>query len=106
MIAIGVGGLEAESDAGRASYMRPDIIGGLELTGRRQPGITATDIVLALTEFLRKEKKSRWCRPTWFFGGRAPPIDARRPRDHLEHDAAFGARSSSISTTRPSTISS
>ena len=41
---------------GRASYMRlPDII-GVELTGRRQPGITATDIVLAITEFLREQK--------------------------------------------------
>ncbi len=57
VIAIGVGGLEAESVMlGRASWMRlPDII-GVELTGRRQPGITATDIVLALTEFLRKQK--------------------------------------------------
>ena len=57
VIAIGVGGLEAESVMlGRASYMRlPDII-GVELTGRRQPGITATDIVLALTEFLRNQK--------------------------------------------------
>ena len=57
VIAIGVGGLEAESVMlGRASYMRlPDII-GVELVGKRQPGITATDIVLALTEFLRNEK--------------------------------------------------
>jgi aconitate hydratase len=57
VIAIGVGGLEAENVMlGRASWMRlPDII-GVELTGRRQPGITATDIVLTLTEFLRKEK--------------------------------------------------
>ena len=57
VIAVGVGGLEAESVMlGRASYMRlPDII-GVELTGKPQPGITATDIVLALTEFLRKEK--------------------------------------------------
>ncbi|ASF16045.1 MULTISPECIES: Fe/S-dependent 2-methylisocitrate dehydratase AcnD [Shewanella] len=57
VIAIGVGGLEAESVMlGRASYMRlPDII-GVELTGKPQPSITATDIVLALTEFLRKEK--------------------------------------------------
>jgi 2-methylcitrate dehydratase (2-methyl-trans-aconitate forming) len=57
VIAIGVGGLEAESVMlGRASYMRlPDII-GVELTGKPQPGITATDIVLALTEFLRKSK--------------------------------------------------
>jgi iron-sulfur-dependent 2-methylisocitrate dehydratase len=57
VIAIGVGGLEAESVMlGRASYMRlPDII-GVELTGKPQPGITATDIVLALTEFLRNSK--------------------------------------------------
>ena len=57
VIAVGVGGLEAESVMlGRASYMRlPDII-GVELTGIRQPGVTATDIVLALTEFLRNEK--------------------------------------------------
>jgi len=57
VIAIGVGGLEAESVMlGRASYMRlPDIV-GVELTGIRQPGITATDIVLALTEFLRAER--------------------------------------------------
>jgi 2-methylcitrate dehydratase (2-methyl-trans-aconitate forming) len=57
VIAIGVGGLEAENVMlGRASWMRlPDII-GVELTGRPQPNITATDVVLALTEFLRKEK--------------------------------------------------
>ncbi|WLI91736.1 Fe/S-dependent 2-methylisocitrate dehydratase AcnD [Massilia sp. R2A-15] len=57
VIAIGVGGLEAESVMlGRASWMRlPDII-GVELTGKPQPGITATDIVLALTEFLRNQK--------------------------------------------------
>jgi aconitate hydratase len=57
VIAIGVGGLEAESVMlGRASYMRlPDIV-GVELTGKPGPGITATDTVLALTEFLRKSK--------------------------------------------------
>jgi len=57
VIAIGVGGLEAESVMlGRASWMRlPDII-GVELTGKPQEGITATDTVLALTEFLRKQK--------------------------------------------------
>ncbi|CAM2816595.1 Fe/S-dependent 2-methylisocitrate dehydratase AcnD [Shewanella loihica] len=57
VIAIGVGGLEAENVMlGRPSYMRlPDIV-GVELTGKRQSGITATDIVLALTEFLRQEK--------------------------------------------------
>lgn len=57
VIAIGVGGLEAESVMlGRASWMRlPDIV-GVELTSKPGPGITATDVVLALTEFLRKEK--------------------------------------------------
>ena len=57
VIAIGVGGLEAETVMlGRASMMRlPDIV-GVKLTGQRQPGITATDIVLALTEFLRQER--------------------------------------------------
>jgi len=57
VIAIGVGGLEAENVMlGRASWMRlPDIV-GVELSGKPQPGITATDVVLALTEFLRKEK--------------------------------------------------
>ena len=57
VIAIGVGGLEAESVMlGRASWMRtPDII-GVELSGKPQPNITATDVVLALTEFLRAQK--------------------------------------------------
>ena len=57
VIAIGVGGLEAENVMlGRASWMRtPDIV-AVELSGKPQPGITATDVVLALTEFLRKEK--------------------------------------------------
>ena len=57
VIAVGVGGLEAETVMlGRASMMRlPDIV-GVRLSGKRQPGITATDIVLALTEFLRNER--------------------------------------------------
>ena len=57
VLAIGVGGLEAENVMlGRASWMRlPDII-GVELTGKPQEGITATDVVLAMTEFLRQSK--------------------------------------------------
>ncbi|NRP10577.1 Aconitate hydratase [Marinobacterium sp. xm-a-121] len=57
VIAIGVGGLEAETVMlGHPSMMRlPDIV-GVKLTGKRNPGITATDIVLALTEFLRQER--------------------------------------------------
>jgi iron-sulfur-dependent 2-methylisocitrate dehydratase len=57
VIAVGVGGLEAESVMlGRASWMRTPEIIGVELTGRPQAGITATDVVLALTEFLRQSK--------------------------------------------------
>ena len=57
VIAIGVGGLEAENVMlGRASWMRTPEIVGVELAGKPQPGITATDIVLALTEFLRQSK--------------------------------------------------
>ncbi len=57
VIAIGVGGLEAESVMlGRASWMRTPEIVGVELAGKPQPGITATDIVLALTELLRQSK--------------------------------------------------
>src|SRR5690554_4641601 len=57
VIAIGVGGLEAESVMlGRASWMRTPEMVAVELSGKPQPGITATDVVLALTEFLRKER--------------------------------------------------
>jgi len=57
VISVGVGGLEAETVMlGLPSMMRlPDIV-GVELTGKRQPGITATDIVLSLTKFLRQER--------------------------------------------------
>jgi iron-sulfur-dependent 2-methylisocitrate dehydratase len=57
VIAVGVGGLEAESVMlGNPSWMRlPDIV-AVELSGKPAAGITATDVVLALTEFLRKEK--------------------------------------------------
>ena len=57
VVAIGVGGLEAENVMlGRASWMRLPEIVGVKLTGQRQDGITATDVVLALTEFLRKSR--------------------------------------------------
>ncbi|MDF1822752.1 MAG: Fe/S-dependent 2-methylisocitrate dehydratase AcnD [Alcanivoracaceae bacterium] len=57
VISVGVGGLEAENVMlGNPSMMRlPDIV-GVELKGRLKPGITGTDMVLALTEFLRKER--------------------------------------------------
>lgn len=56
VISIGVGGLEAESVMlGNPSMMRrPDYV-GVEITGKIKPGITGTDLVLAMTEFLRNE---------------------------------------------------
>ena len=57
VIAVGVGGLEAENVMlGRASWMRLPEIVGVQLTGQRPCGITATDVVLALTQFLRQQK--------------------------------------------------
>ena len=57
VIAIGVGGLEAETVMlGRASWMRLPNIVGVKLTGKPAAGITATDIVLVLTKFLRESK--------------------------------------------------
>ncbi|MCG8316991.1 MAG: Fe/S-dependent 2-methylisocitrate dehydratase AcnD [Pseudomonadales bacterium] len=57
VISVGVGGLEAENVMlGNPSMMRfPDMI-GVELTGTLQPGITGTDLVLEITQFLRQER--------------------------------------------------
>lgn len=57
VLAIGVGGLEAESVMlGHPSCMRLPEIVGVRLLGQPKPGITATDIVLALTAFLREQQ--------------------------------------------------
>ena len=57
VISVGVGGLEAESVMlGRASMMRTPYMVGVELTGRLARGVTGTDLVLSLTEFLRRER--------------------------------------------------
>lgn len=52
----GVGGIEAESVMlGRPIWMRLPEIVGVEISGTRQAGVQATDLVLALTEYLRRE---------------------------------------------------
>ncbi|MDD0840545.1 Fe/S-dependent 2-methylisocitrate dehydratase AcnD [Curvibacter sp. HBC61] len=57
VIAVGVGGLEAENVMlGRACWMRLPEMVGVQLCGQRPPGTTATDLALALTEFLRAQK--------------------------------------------------
>lgn len=57
VVGWGVGGIEAEAAMlGQPVYMlTPDVV-GVELTGHLRPGITATDLVLTLTELLRQQK--------------------------------------------------
>ena len=57
VVGWGVGGIEAEAGMlGQPVYfLTPDVV-GVELTGKLRGGVTATDLVLTLTEMLRKEK--------------------------------------------------
>ncbi len=57
VVGWGVGGIEAEAAMlGQPVYMlTPDVV-GFELTGRLREGCTATDLVLTVTEILRREK--------------------------------------------------
>lgn len=57
VVGWGVGGIEAEAAMlGQPVYfLTPDVV-GVELTGQLRGGVTATDLVLTLTEILRREK--------------------------------------------------
>ena len=57
VVGWGVGGIEAEAAMlGQPVYLlTPDVV-GMELTGRLREGVTATDLVLTITEILRREK--------------------------------------------------
>ncbi len=57
VVGWGVGGIEAEAGMlGQPVYfLTPDVV-GFELTGKLREGVTATDLVLTVTEILRKEK--------------------------------------------------
>jgi aconitate hydratase len=57
VVAWGVGGIEAEAGMlGQPVYfLTPDVV-GVHLTGQAAPGVTATDIVLTITEMLRRAK--------------------------------------------------
>ena len=57
VVAWGVGGIEAEAGMlGQPVYfLTPDVV-GVHLTGSLKPGVTATDLVLRITEMLRKAK--------------------------------------------------
>jgi aconitate hydratase len=57
VVGWGVGGIEAEAGMlGQPVYfLTPDVV-GFELTGKLREGVTATDLVLTVTEILRKHK--------------------------------------------------
>ena len=57
VVGWGVGGIEAEAGMlGQPVYfLTPDVV-GVNLTGALNPGVTATDLVLRITEMLRKAK--------------------------------------------------
>ncbi|MDW3684949.1 aconitate hydratase AcnA [Cupriavidus sp. CV2] len=57
VVGWGVGGIEAEAGMlGQPVYfLTPDVV-GVELKGRLREGVTATDLVLTITEMLRREK--------------------------------------------------
>ena len=57
VLAWGVGGIEAEAAMlGQPVYfLTPDVV-GFELTGQLREGVTATDLVLSVTEILRQQK--------------------------------------------------
>jgi len=57
VVGWGVGGIEAEAGMlGQPVYfLTPDVV-GVNLTGKLPEGVTATDLVLTVTEMLRREK--------------------------------------------------
>ncbi len=57
VVGWGVGGIEAEAGMlGQPVYfLTPDVV-GVHLTGKLREGVTATDLVLAVTEMLRNQK--------------------------------------------------
>ena len=88
VVAWGVGGIEAEAAMlGQPVYfLTPDVV-GVHLKGRLREGVTATDLVLALTEMLRKAKVVG--KFVEFFGEGAASLDGARPGDHLQHGAGI-----------------
>ena len=84
VVGWGVGGIEAEAVMlGQPLYMLMPEVVGFELTGQLEPGGTATDLVLTVTEILRKRRRGRQvCRILW--PGYFEHV-AGRPSDHRQH---------------------
>jgi aconitate hydratase len=86
VVGWGVGGIEAEAGMlGQPVYfLTPDVV-GVELTGRLREGVTATDLVLTVTEILRKAQSGGQVRRV--LRRRHGQPRAARPRDHCQHGA-------------------
>ncbi len=86
VVGWGVGGIEAEAGMlGQPVYfLTPDVV-GVELTGKLTEGVTATDLVLTVTEMLRKEKVVG--KFVEFFGEGTATLARARPRDDRQHGA-------------------
>jgi homoaconitase/3-isopropylmalate dehydratase large subunit len=86
VVGWGVGGIEAEAAMlGQPVYfLTPDVV-GVELSGRLREGVTATDLVLTVTELLRAKSGRHLCRV--FRRGRHAVGD--RPCDAGQHGAGI-----------------
>ena len=82
----GVGGIEAEAAmlGQPVSMLIPEVV-GFKLHGKLPPGATATDLVLTVTEMLRKKKVVG--KFVEFYGTGSDDAAARRPRDDRQHGA-------------------
>ena len=82
----GVGGIEAEAAmlGQPLSMLLPEVI-GFKLTGELKEGVTATDLVLTVTQMLRK--KGVVGKFVEFYRPRPQRHDGRRPRHHRQHGA-------------------
>ena len=80
----GVGGIEAEAAmlGQPVSMLIPQVV-GFKLTGKLPEGATATDLVLTVTQMLRK--KGVVGKFVEFYGAGPRPTAARRPGHHRQH---------------------
>ena len=105
----GVGGIEAEAAmlGQPISMLIPEVV-GFKLTGKLREGVTATDLVLTVTQMLRK--KGVVGKFVEFYGPGLDSHDAGRPRHHRQHGAGIRRdlrllpgrrRDARLSSTRP-----
>ena len=86
VVGWGVGGIEAEAGMlGQPVYfLTPDVV-GVHLTGELREGVTATDLVLHITQMLRKAKVVG--KFVEFYGEGAAVAAGGRSRHHRQHGA-------------------